>query len=59
MMNLTQPKEPVLYNFYPQYDFYEESLNSQYIAHERYSVREGNEILHNLVKQWKITGKVK
>ena len=58
-MQIKQPSEPVLYYFYPLYDFYEESLNTQYIAGERYSVRQGNEKLHKLVQHWKQVKKVK
>lgn len=59
MSGFIQPTEPVLYHFYPAINFYEESLNTQYIANERYSVRAGNDKLDKLVKQWKIEGKVR
>ena len=58
MAKLEQPKEAILYNFYPSQDFYEVSLLSQYITGERYSVREGNTVLDALVTQWVSEGRV-
>lgn len=59
MNGFIQPTGPVMYHFYPVISFYDESLNTQYMANERYSVRAGNDKLDELVKQWKIEGKVK
>jgi len=59
MPQLTLPVEPVLYYFYPTKDFFEESVQTQYITNMPYAVRDGNTKLDTLVQQWKKEGKVK
>lgn len=47
------PTEPTIYNFFPTKDFYCEELKCQYLGGKKYSVREGNDKLHELVQEWK------
>ncbi|HEX9660266.1 MAG TPA: hypothetical protein VGA18_08190 [Rhodothermales bacterium] len=52
------PTGAVIARFRAVQDFWSEEVRSQYSAGSVYSVRQGNEKLDHLVREWKTEGKV-
>lgn len=55
-VTVTVPTEEKTHKFFPLKDFYGEEFASQYLRHQRYWLRAGNDKLAKAIRKWKRAG---